>query len=324
MNVLLTSAGRRTSLLEAFKKAAHQRKGKVFAGDIDGLAPSLYLADQGFKLPSVKSPEYIPYLLELVEKHKIRLVVPTIDTELPALAATSAEFQKRGCIALVSSEDLIHISEDKWRSAKTFSERGLRVPRSWLPEEIAPENLANLPESLFVKPRDGSASQNTYQISPGELSSILTQVPNPIIQECVKSPEITIDALLDLSGKIIHFVPRLRIRTLAGESIQGVTIADTKIRSWLIQALDIIASLGGKGPLTLQAFLTEGEPTISEVNPRFGGGFPLTLAAGGNYPEWILEMLEGKDVPPKLGEYKEGLYMTRYYTEIFREEPLWQ
>ncbi|MCL6472824.1 MAG: ATP-grasp domain-containing protein [Firmicutes bacterium] len=324
MNVLLTSAGRRTSLLEAFKEAVYQRGGKVFAGDIDGLAPSLYLADQGFKLPKAKSPEYIPCLLELIEKHKIRLIVPTIDTELPALSAASAEFKKRGCTALVSSEELVAISGDKWRSVKTFGERGLRVPRSWLPEEIAPENQTNLPESLFIKPRDGSASQNTYRVSRSSLTSLLTQVPNPIIQEDIDSPEITIDALLDLNGRIIHFVPRLRIRTLAGESIQGVTIADTKIRSWLIQALDVIASLGGRGPITLQAFLTEGGPTISEVNPRFGGGFPLTLAAGGNYPEWILEMLEGKDVSPRLGEYKKGLYMTRYYVEIFKEEPLWQ
>jgi carbamoyl-phosphate synthase large subunit len=149
-------------------------------------------------------------------------------------------------------------------------------------------------------------------------------VPHPIIQEEIVAPEVTIDALLDLSGRPIHYVPRLRIRALAGESIQGVTIADDELRAWILSVLNVVSSLGGRGPVTLQAFLTPEGPVFSEINPRFGGGFPLTLQAGGRYPEWILTMLEGGELATRIGEYQRDLYMTRSYTEIFTEEPLWR
>ncbi|MBE0449186.1 MAG: ATP-grasp domain-containing protein [Actinobacteria bacterium] len=322
MNILLTSAGRRTSLLKAFKDSAHRRGAKVFAGDIDGLAPALFMADQSFQLPKANDLKYIPRLLKIVEHYKIQLIIPTIDTELPILANAASKFTQRGCKVLVSSEDLVQICGDKWKFTRVFNEKGIRVPDSWLGKHL---HETGFPERLFLKPREGSASQDTYRVHRDELQVILPRVPNPIIQEEIRAPEITIDALLDLDGKPIHFVPRIRIRTLGGESIQGVTLPDEpELSEWLLQVLEIISSLGGRGPFTLQAFLTEGDPTLSEINPRFGGGFPLTLAAGGDYPEWIMQMLEGKDFLPRIGRYKENMYMTRYYAEIFSEGPLWQ
>ena len=194
------------------------------------------------------------------------------------------------------------------------------MPRSWLPEDIDAGG-SDLPEALFVKPRDGSASQDAYPVARAGLATLLPRVPNPIIQEWIKAPEITVDALLDFAGRPVHFVPRYRIRTLAGESIQGLTFSDADCSEWILEVLETVASLGGRGPITLQAFLTEGRPTLSEVNPRFGGGFPLTQAAGGDYPEWILRMLEGQNIGARFGAYKNNLYMTRYYEEIFKEAP---
>lgn len=321
MNVLLTSAGRRTSLLLAFKEAAHRRGGRIFAGDKDGLAPALYLADLGLHLPPIQAADYVPHLLNLVEQHNIKLIVPTIDPELFLLARFSQAFLEKGCRVLVSSEKLLDIARDKWNTAKYFSEKGFRMLNSWLPGEFS---IGDLPKQLFLKPRDGSASQHTYKVHRDALMGILSRVPNAIIQEEVKAPEITIDALLDFQGRPIHYVPRLRIRTMDGESIQGVTMDDEQLRDWILGVLGEISSLGGVGPVTLQAFLTDQGLVLSEINPRFGGGIPLTLAAGGAYPEWILQMLEGGNVPPRIGEYKRDFYMTRYHVELFTENPQWR
>lgn len=317
MNILLTSAGRRTSLLKAFQAEAHKVGGKVFAGDIDGLAPALFMADYPIKLPRVNEEHFIPTLLETVEKNRIRLVVPTIDHELSVFALWQEEFARVNCQLLISTANLIDICGDKWQTMNVFGAKGFAVPRSWIPHNL---DLEQLPESLFIKPRNGSASQNTFSVKKPDLTKILPFIPKPIIQEHISADEITIDALLDFKGQLIHYVPRLRMRALGGESIQGRTISDREFRDWAVEILGEIGNLGGRGPITVQAFLTENGPVLSEINPRFGGGVPLTLAAGGNYPAWIMQMVAGREIPAKVGEYKVGLYMSRFYVEIFTEE----
>lgn len=326
MNVLITSAGRRTSLLEAFKHAVEKRNGRVFAADLDHLAPALYFAHGAFKLPLIAGPEYTESLKQIVAENDIKVVIPTIDTELPVMARMRDEFLKKGCRIIVSSYELIDIAQDKWKTVQFFKERGISVPKSWLPEsELASssEKQGSIPEVVFIKPRNGSASQFTFRLKKEEVSSFASIVPSPIIQEHLPHTEITVDALLDLNGDLVHYVPRKRIRTVGGESIQGVTLPDNDVRDWLIKLLNIISELGGIGPITIQYFLSPDGPILSEINPRFGGGFPLTLAAGGHYPEWILQMVEGKRVEHKIGEYRVGLYMSRYYSELIFDEPVW-
>lgn len=320
MNVMVTSAGRRVSLVNAFKQAAASCGGKVFAGDMSALAPALYMVENAFALPAVRSEAYIPRLLELTEAHDLKLIVPTIDTELPTLAENLDNFAALGCLALVSSPEFVALSGDKSLTQEAFAGKGIDVPRGWLPEGLAG---ADLPERLFVKPRDGSASRDIYRATPETLAEILPRVDNAIIQEELLGPEITIDAMLDFSGNPLHYVPRTRIRTLAGESIQGVTLADDDLKEWLVQVLAAAGELGAVGPITLQAFLTERGPVLIEVNPRFGGGFPLAYQAGGSYPDWLLAHLRGEALSPRLGAYQVGLYMTRYNTEYFTTRPLW-
>jgi carbamoyl-phosphate synthase large subunit len=193
------------------------------------------------------------------------------------------------------------------------------MPVTWLPENP----IASLPAQVFLKPRDGSASINAYPCHRDDLQRMLPLVPNPMVQEFMTGPEITIEAFLDFHGRPIHFVPRERIRTLGGESIQGVTLGNSDLEAWCARVLDVCGRRGARGPLALQAFLTNRGPRLTEINPRFGGGFPLTLAAGGDYPAWILALQRGETLPPRLGQYRRGLYMTRFYTEIFLETLPW-
>ena len=136
---------------------------------------------------------------------------------------------------------------------------------------------------------------------------VLRLVREPIVQEVLTGPEITIDALLDLDGRPIHYVPRRRIRTLGGESIQGVTLEhDTAFETWIEDVLDRCSAMGARGPLTLQAFMGTAGPVLSEINARFGGGFPLALEAGGAYPGWLLDMIDGVAVRPRSARVRNG------------------
>lgn len=321
MNVLVAAAGRRASLVRAFCEAAHERGGHVLASDVDPLAPALYLADRSYRTPPTGHPDHMPALLDIVRDQAVRLLVPTIDTDLPVLAESKAALRALGCRVAISAPRFVEITFDKHVTGTTFAAAGIRVPRSWLPPI---DRRAGLPERVFVKPRAGSASQHTYEVERKALGSVLPMVPRPIVQEVLQGPEITIDALLDLDGRPIHFVPRRRIKTMAGESVQGVTIEhDVAFEAWIVDVLGICTRLGAAGPLTLQAFLTPDGPVLSEINARFGGGFPLALAAGGVYPSWLLEMVAGVTVASRLGVYESGLYMTRYYSEEFTRNPKW-
>lgn len=316
MNVLLTSAGRRTSLLRLFRSAAEQG-GQVWAGDTDPLAPTLQAADRSVVLPSIQAPSYLPTLLDHVDAHDIDLVVPLIDPDLLSLAEARSRFDDAGCQLLTSDPSLLDLAHDKWSTVQHFSERGFRTPASWLPEKSLPDEWT---DPVFIKPRQGSASTNARRVDRDEAARVAASMESPLLQEVVDAPEVTVDALFDLSGRLLHYVPRLRLRTMAGESIQGRTLSDPDLDAWLRRLLREIGELGARGPITVQAFRTEPTPTLSEINPRFGGGFPLTHAAGGCYPEWILRMCRGASLTPRLGEYTAGLCMTRAYTEWFVED----
>jgi carbamoyl-phosphate synthase large subunit len=315
MNVLLTSAGRRTSLLRLFRSAAEQ-DGQVWAGDADPLAPTLQAADRSVVLPSIQDPSYLPTLLDHVDAHDVDLVVPLIDPDLLSLAAARSRFDDAGCELLTSDPSLLDLAHDKWSTVQHFSERGFRTPTSWLPGTSLPDEW---PDPVFVKPRRGSASANARRVDRDGAGRVAASMESPLLQEVIDAPEVTVDALFDLSGRLLHYVPRLRLRTMAGESIQGRTLSDADLDAWLHRLLREIGKLGARGPITVQAFRTEPSPTLSEINPRFGGGFPLTHAAGGRYPEWILRMCAGASLTPRLGEYTDGLCMTRAYTEWFVE-----
>jgi carbamoyl-phosphate synthase large subunit len=320
-NVLVTAAGRRTTLVRAFVEAAHLRGGRVYAADVDGLAPALYVADDAVRIRRTDDSRYVEDLLDTVERLAIRLLVPTIDTDLPMLAQEAARFLDAGCRVAVSSSSFVETTMDKHHSGLAFGAAGIRVPRSWIPPLPA---LVELPSQVFVKPRTGSASQDTYRIDSSEVDGVLRLVRQPIVQELLTGPEITIDALLDLDGQPIHYVPRRRIRTLGGESIQGVTLDhDPAFETWIEDVLAHCAALGALGPLTLQAFITADGPVLSEINARFGGGFPLALEAGGRYPEWLLDMIDGVAVAARLRAYETGLFMTRANAERFVREPKW-
>ncbi len=315
MSILISSAGRRTSLVEAFLEACAGKE-KVIAADADPLAPALFVADEGVMVPRLDDDEFLEHLLAVCARHDVRLVVPTIDTELLLYARNRARFEGEGVVPLVSSVSLIETTLSKRKTEATFAMAGIRTPRSW---EMDVASIGDFPAEMFVKPDQGSASAHTYPSTPERLEAVLPLVPDPVVQEKIDAVEVTVDALLDRAGVLVHMVPRIRLKTVGGESVQGVTLPDLPLREWLSRVFAVVTDLGGWGPMTVQIFLTSPVPTLIEVNPRFGGGFPLAYRAGARYPQWILQIIDGRAVEPRLGEYRKGLFMTRSLTEHYVE-----
>lgn len=307
MHVLVTSAGRRVALVRAFQ-AALAGAGQVVAADVDRTAPALYAADAGVLVPPVTDPDYVDRLLDVVLAHQIRAVVPTIDPELPVLAAARPRLAAAGAEVLVMDPPAVAIAADKLATAELVARLGLGAPRTLLPP---PDRELPLDLSLpvVVKPRHGSASQGV-QICHTRAALVRALCGGDlVVQECLSGPEVTVDILGDLNGQVLAAVPRQRLKVRAGEVERGITIAAPAL---LNQAVIIAGALRPRGAINLQCFLTPDGPRFTEVNARFGGGYPLTQAAGVDFAALLCRCLRGEAIAPCLGAYQAGVLMLRF------------
>lgn len=318
VNLLFTSAGRRVELLRSFRRAYAKLGvgGRIVAIDCDPLAPALRQADAAYIVPRLDDPGYVPALLEILRREQPAIVFPLIDPDIPVLAENRQALEATGTRLAVVSSRAARIAADKWLTNELFDRLGLTVPRSWLPHGLDPEG-AEYP--LFIKPRFGSASQQTFKVEDArQLEFFLQYVPRPILQEHLSGPEITNDVICDTGGKVLSVVSRQRIRVRAGEVIVGKTIFDREITD---ACLRIARALPAVGPITVQCMLRGGRPAFTEINARLGGGLPLGIAAGADSPLWLLAA--AADVPvdiPPLGSYRTGLYLSRFDDSLFLTE----
>lgn len=316
MNLLFTSGGRRVSLIQSFKAALGQR-GRVYATDLDPTAPALYVADRGFLSPSVGDPGYMPYLIDLVRKHQVRAIIPLIDPEIPLIARASDQFAALGCRVLTMEAWAVDVSSDKWLTAQFFAKVGVPSPVTALPleEKQLPTGLS-LP--LIVKPRTGSSAMGVSVChSLDEVWTACDRTRDPILQELLEGEEVTVDVLGDLSGEVVNVVQRKRLKVRAGEVERGITIRDPRIEKLALQAA---VALKPVGCINLQCFMTARGPVFTEINPRFGGGYPLTLAAGADFAGPLMKALAGEHVAPTVGSYETGVLLLRYDSAVILRE----
>jgi len=315
-NILFTSAGRRIELMRAFKSAYERLglEGKIVVLDCDKLAPTTMEDDVvSYIVPRLEEPGFTSALIGICEDEEIDLIFPLIDPDIRFLAEHKEEIEATGARLAVVSKHAATIVGDKWLTNDFFRELSLVVPRSWLPDEFR-SDITEFP--LFIKPRFGSAASHTYKVcDEDELSYIVSKVPDPIIQEFIPGPEITNDVICDITGEVLAVVSRKRIEVRCGEVQKGITIYDQKI---IDSCVKIAKALPAVGPITVQCLTKDGEPHFTEVNARFGGGFPLTVAANVDAPLWLLARATGMDVYiPPIGEYEIGLAMTRFDSTFF-------
>jgi len=302
--VLFTCAGMRVDVVTAFAQAG----ATTVAVDADPLAPALYHAHDFALVPRVDDPGYIPALAEIVHRRDVRLIVPLTDIDSVQLAQRRDEL---GAPLLLPDTEIVVKTADKYEAHRLFEERGIDSPPSWLPDEVP--DSARFP--LLVKSRYGYGSRNIYRAEDRrQLDFFLGYTPvESFVQVCCLGEEFSIDVLCDLEGRCLNAIPRTMILSKGGESIQGMTIKDPEL---IEAARNVAESLPLKGPATIQVFREDGHHRVTDVNPRFGGAFPLPLAAGSSYPELALTIAAGQRPEPRLGEFREGVVMTRFYSHL--------
>jgi carbamoyl-phosphate synthase large subunit len=308
--VLFTCAGQRVDIVRAFRAAG----ATTVAADVDPLAPALYHADHRALVPRVDDPSYPDALQALVEVHDVRLVVPL--TDLDHLQLAGARERLDGTVVLVSEPETSERCLDKYLAHAFFVEQGIGSPPTWLPTELPDE----LPYPVLVKARRGFGSRHIYRAeNRAEVDFFLRYTSaESMVQRACRGVEFSIDVFCDLRARCLEAVPRTMIESKGGESIKGATIRDGQLIEF---ARTVSEALGIIGPANVQCFREpDGELQVTDVNPRFGGGFPLPTAAGSRYPELALALARGEAPEPRLGEFREGVVMTRYFSQVILEE----
>jgi carbamoyl-phosphate synthase large subunit len=303
--VLFTCAGQRVDILGAFRRAG----ATTVATDANPLAPALYHADRYELVPRIDDPGYVPALRRLVDAHDVQLVVPLTDLDQGILARARDDL---GALVLLPDAELVERLTDKYLSHLLFDERGIPSPPTWVPDEVP----ADAAFPLLVKARAGFGSRHIYRAADrAELDFFLRYTPvESIVQACLPGEEFSIDVFCDLEGRCLNAIPRTMIESKGGESIKGMTIRDETLIEFGRFVAETLALVG---PANVQCFReADGTHVVTDINTRFGGGFPLPLAAGGRYPELALALARGERPEPRLGDFREGIVMTRFFADL--------
>ena len=300
--VLFTCAGQRVDILAAFRNAG----AVTVAADLNPLAPALYHADRKVAPPHVEDPSYVPFLSEVVTDHSVSLIVPLTDLDQQLLAERREELR---AVVLLPGPDVVQRTTDKYLAHLFFEENGIDSPPTWLPDSLPPD----LAFPVLVKPRRGFGSRNIFRARDRrELDFLLEYTPaESMVQRVCSGEEFSIDVFCDLEGRCLGAIPRTMIESKGGESIKGMSIQD---RALIELGRQVSETLGIVGPATVQCFRTDsGRHEVTDVNVRFGGGFPVPHASGGGYPELALALARGERPEPRLGEFRDGVIMTRFF-----------
>lgn len=313
-NILINSAGQRVSLVRMFQKELQKLdlNNKVYTVDANPIfAPACHVSDGYKSVPLVTAPSYITELLAICKEWNIQLVVPTIDTELQILSDNRDLFLKHGIIIVISSSQFIATCRDKRILKKFYIKKDFDIPKS-----ISKDNITF---PLFVKLCDGSNSKGAVAIqSEDEFMASFCDNPKLMFEEYISHDdfdEYTVDCYYNKQNYLSCAVPRKRIVVRAGEINKGVTHKNELI-SYIKQRLNHIA--GAIGCLTMQFFFNQETKRIIsiEINPRFGGGFPLSYMAGANYPAWLIQEYINDETIEYFDDWEENLLMLRYDEEV--------
>jgi carbamoyl-phosphate synthase large subunit len=311
VNVLITSASRKVSLVRSFQAATLQiGGGRVIAVDATAYAPALYAADRCHLVPLSNEAGFLDEVARLCKMEGVSLLIPTRDEELPLFAEARERFLSDGVRVMVPSPDTVKLCSDKRQFLHFCEEHRFSVPHTF-----DSENWQSAKFPLFVKPRVGKGGLGARRVdSEKELLLVVDDPEQWIIQECVLWPELTIDLLADFEGRVLSVVPRLRKLVISGESYVSETIDAAELTA---EAKRLSEELGLVGHNTIQCFWNERAAKFIEVNPRFGGAAALGRAAGNDSATALLRMVQGGKLPPRLGAYRKHLVMLRYTDDLF-------
>lgn len=317
-NILITSAGKRVELLLEFQKEikASKQNGSVLAVDLNPLmAPACHLADKTYTVPRVTSPEYIDVLLEICKINNVGIVIPTIDTELLILAKNRELFSRNGIEIMVSDPEFIAICRDKRLTIDLFDRLGIRNP--------APRDKFNPTFPIFAKPYDGSLSTNIHILRNAEdlTEEILNDSKLMFMEYIDKNEykEFTVDMYYGTDHRVKSIVPRERIEIRSGEVNKGASRKNYLVK-YLKDRMDYIPGI--RGCICIQLFYRDTDNDIVgiEINPRYGGGYPLSYYSGANFPKMMIdEYINGKQLEYS-SDWQDNTVMLRYDSQVIYHE----
>lgn len=312
MNILLTAIGKRVQLIERLKES-----GRVIGTDAGEIAPGMHFVDKFYKVKKYNEEGYIAQILEICEKEKVDFLIPLYEKEFSLLCSYRKDFQKLGVTLLLSSSKIIEICNNKCNTYEFFKRNKIPCPKTYTKESISED----IQFPLIIKPFDGMGSSSVFKANnKRELEFFLEYVENPIVQEFISGTEFTVDVLCDFDGRVIFAIPRERIEVRSGEVSKSRTVKNYKI---INEVKSLCQKLNNNykdefliGPLTIQCILDKNDNLyFIEINPRFGGGVPLSFAAGGDYVLYLTKMKNKEDIK-ELEDFKE-ITMLRYDQAIY-------
>lgn len=315
INILFLSVGRRVELIKSFRKVKEKNNldSKLIAVDISEIAPAIYFVDKFYIVPRTIEHDYTDKIIEICIKENIKLIIPTIDTELSIMAENKERIEKQtSAKVLVSDKKVIDICRNKYNTQNFFEENGFGTP---MLINIYDEVDVNYP--LFIKPLDGSSSINTFKVNnKHELHFFLQYIKKPIVQEFIEGEEFTVDVFLDFDSNPITVVPRKRLAVRSGEISKGLIVKDRNIIDETKKMLDVLKPIG---QVTVQCMKTSDCIKFIEINPRFGGGAPMSIRAGADSPLNLYKLLLGEKLQYN-EDFKENLLSLRFDDSIFIDE----
>jgi carbamoyl-phosphate synthase large subunit len=282
----------------------------VVAVDADAGAVGLRLADQQQVIPRSDDSHYLAALLRVATMTDVQALVCTVAEEYHSLAKAADYLAEAGVRTLMPLLRAVELCTDKWAFAQHMSDSGLPGPATGL------GSAAGVNGPWIVKPRFGRGSRDVMTCQTrSQLAAALRQVPDPLVQTQLTGREFTADVLVDVTGAVVCVAPRWRVETRGGISTKGTTFQDDEVSnvvSLVVKSLDLV------GPANVQGFVAEdGAVAVHEVNPRFSGGLPLTLAAGADMVEEYLRGVMGVPLRPERLVARPGVSMMRYFCEVF-------
>ena len=318
MNILILSAGTRNKIVQYFRKALAGR-GLVIATDCSDIAPAIYDADRFHIVPRMTEPGYLDVILKICEEENVTGVLSLIDPELSLLAQNREKFAAVGTTVIGSSFELCEMSLDKFQMYNWLTAHRYRCAKSYMNKEAFFADVAAglISYPVFVKPARGSASISISKVYDRETIELLfAHEDGLMIQEFLDGQEIGADVYIDmLSHEVVSIFTKKKLKMRAGETDKAVSFKDEKLFA-LIERF--VKEAGYNGQIDIDIFEVNGEYYISEVNPRFGGGYPHAYESGVDHMKLILNNLAGKRNEKHIGEYSEGIYMMKYNEIMIR------
>lgn len=312
MNILILSCGSRNKIIQYFKKEL-AGKGLVIATDCSKLAPALYDADKYYIVPKIDDDNYLETILTICKENNVEAVLSLIDPELSILAKNKDAFYEIGTTPIISDYDVVETCFDKYKMYNFLIKNGFKTPKSYIEKEEFYNDLknGNIQFPVFVKPVKGSASININKVSTiEEIEFLFNRFDNLLIQEYMNGEEYGADVYIDLiSEEPVAIFTKKKLKMRAGETDKAVSVKDEKLFG-LIR--EFVLKIGLKGIIDIDIFKVNGDYYISEVNPRFGGGYPHAYECGVNIPKMIVNNIN--DIPniSEIGSYETGIYMMKY------------